>query len=550
MPRPDRRQGQSLVPSLFLRAVPAAAAFVAASGAVGGVTLQGVAWAKVVDGQTYHGVDVFATFGSPLNRLLSVFNTSVQLNAAGTFFNLPNVGDFVSAKPTIFDPQELEDIDTFVAIGGSQLQDSGFFFFDPSCPQDAFVGSSGESTSGGWYNSPPTNGIQTAGPDLRVRVARFVITDNAYFPGASVSCAWTVGWEPSFPEGAAFANPSGTFYFTDELGAPPIDEPGESYDFEGNGGYDGNSGTPVTVPPAPLGSLAGKEVIWTSPGGWVVGWHLNGPALEVAESITDGQPLNTVVAAAADLDGDGDRDLVWRNPTTQQLIGCIVTDGVVTQSGPIAAPGAPVAAWQFLGAIDMNNDGRADMVWRKSDGGIGQVRVWQMNGLTREANVQIGLSPGFEFLALTDLNNDGKGDIVWRLSSGTLVAWMGQGLSAPKVKNLKFCPTMPGASWEFLAAGDLDGDGDGDLLWRNKQTLAVEGWLMQGVKRVGSGVIAQSFSPMWQLADMADVDNDGDDDIVWRNTLYDGVKVWQMQGLVKEAAAQVTSVGSGWAVLR
>lgn len=513
--------------------------------------LEGVSWAVEYNNSTYHGIDVFATFVDENHRLLNVFNTSVSLSGpvGATFNQILTQQSVLTSKPAYFEDEEEAVIDTFVAIGGGQSDAAPFFVFDPSCPLDIFVSAPSIVTEGGWYNFPPSDGIQTAGPDLRIRIARFVLHEDDYLPGCFVTCTWTCGYVVQFGAPAQFADPSGTFWFTDELAPPPVDEPGQDFWFDSAGGCPPTIGPVTPPPPEPFGSLLNKSVIWTSPGGWVVGWELDGLALVGAEALTAVQPDNTVAAGSPDLDGDGDQDLLWRDPTSQSMIGCIVKDGVVFQTGVIAAPSSPVSDWKLLGQMDMTGDGRDDLVWRRISGGAGSVRVWQMNGLTREANVQVATSPGFEFLGLVDLNKDGKGDYLWRLANGAIMAWLGNGLAAPTAKMITGCGLVP-LHWKLVAAPDLDGDGDSDIFWLNTANGNVNGWLIQGTKKVGGGLVAPAVGAQWEVADVADLDDDGDDDVVWRNVLFNTVRGWTMQGLTKQAGGPIESVTDGWAVLR
>ncbi|MBL9150059.1 MAG: VCBS repeat-containing protein [Phycisphaerae bacterium] len=513
-------------------------------------TLTGEAWAVEYNGQIYRGIDVFAKFNTPAQRLLNVFNTNVTLYPVnGAKFHHETLANGeISSKPFFFTDEELGTIDTYICIGGAQSESAVYFGFDPSCPTDIFVTNSNITTAGGWFHAPPLDGIQTAGPDLRVRIARFVVDEANYTAGAHVSCAWKIGWVQAFGEPAQFAQPSGTFWFTDVIGDPPIDEPGEDYTFEGAGG------NPPSVPqgsdpPAPIGTLLGKSVLWTAPGGWIVGWNVDGLSFVDAEILSTTQPVGTLPAGSPDLDGDGDQDILWRNPTTQNVIGCIVQDGVITTTASIGTPALPVNDWALLGQFDMTGDGKDDLVWRRIDGGLAAVRVWEMDGLTRVNNVQIGNSPGFEFLGLVDLNKDGKGDILWRLANGNLVAWLGNGLNAATSK--MFTGAGPiAATWRFAGAPDLDGDGDTDFLWHNVANGNVNGWLIEGATKVAGGLVAPAVGTQWVLTDIVDLDDDGDDDVLWRNTLFNNVNGWRMQGLVKQAGGSIKPVKDGWAILR
>jgi hypothetical protein len=106
------------------------------------------------------------------------------------------------------------------------------------------------------------------------------------------------------------------------------------------------------------------------------------------------------------------------------------------------------------------------------------------------------------------------------------------------------------ATWELVATPDLDGDGDTDLFWRNTVNGNINGWLLEGTKKVGGGLVAPAVGAQWEVAGVMDLDGDGDDDVVWRNLLFNKVNGWTMQGLTKLAGAPIKPVSDGWAVMK
>src|SRR6185312_12610408 len=88
------------------------------------------------------------------------------------------------------------------------------------------------------------------------------------------------------------------------------------------------------------------------------------------------------VAAVADMNGDGQNDIIWHNSETNEtqiwmMNGHQITGrpNVVDESGSQMVIGLP---WSITGTADMNGDGRGDIVWHNAQ--TGQTHIWFMNG--------------------------------------------------------------------------------------------------------------------------------------------------------------------------
>jgi hypothetical protein len=210
------------------------------------------------------------------------------------------------------------------------------------------------------------------------------------------------------------------------------------------------------------------------------------------------------VQATGDLDGDGFGDLVWRyvvreSPDTgvsyiwftngaPNLTGTNVTQ--VRKRG-----GAPLD-WQLLGAVDINADGAADMAYVSPSKAV---RILMATPGRTCANLSVGSLPaGFEALKFADFSGNRRGDILVRnATSGEvqLISLNAVGLTLPPPTAN---PDDPNAScsgsiltvartvyrlpnteptWSFYAAGDYDGNGVVDIVWRQPNgTLTT--WLL------------------------------------------------------------------------
>ena len=494
--------------------------------------------------KVFHVLDVYVKFTDPSDRLLLVWNTEITLNArhGAKFFHATLPGDIVTPLPVCADPWgPLWEVDTYVTIGGDQCATSGAMMFTPDMPGDVLVSSASIQTPGGWFGIPPTKPENGAGPDLRIRICRLSIRIEDWVPNASIYCFWTIGWKVegagvSFGEDFLYAQLS-------EFGPSemPLDIPGE----EGYGGGGGGGGAPPVQPPEPAMSIESGDIMWQSPNGFVTAWTMNGFAFDDAMCVgTPNSPVH-VPAGRGDLDGDGDIDFVFFNSANHSAQAWIMQDGFlqdVQQIGTLNYPSP--TEWEILGVGDVNADGRDDIVWRHSDGGLGKVRVWLLNGAIVTASADVGISPGFKFLGFGDLNGDGKKDILWRLLNGVVLTWPLNGTN-PVVPLVFGGVGTISQLWNAESFCDLDGDGDDDIVWRKTNTGLVKGWIVQDFGRLFGGIIAPNVIPLWSLTTAVDLDDDGDSDLVWHNPATGMVNAWKMNGLVKESGTAVQSLPPG-----
>ena len=205
------------------------------------------------------------------------------------------------------------------------------------------------------------------------------------------------------------------------------------------------------------------------------------------------------VQAVGDLDGDGFGDLVWRyiadDPRDTGVSYVWFTDGntalVSRKRG-----GAPLN-WTLLGAIDLNNDGAADMIYISPNG---QIRALMATAARSCANLLVGNVPaGFTALKLADFTGNSRGDILFRnnlTGEIQLMSLNAFGLALPpstaspddpnasctgssllvSSSSINLPPTDP--SWKFYASGDFNGDGITDIVWRRTSDNSLVVWLM------------------------------------------------------------------------
>jgi len=113
------------------------------------------------------------------------------------------------------------------------------------------------------------------------------------------------------------------------------------------------------------GADQGKNVVW-----------LMNRTSKRAEMMLDADTdLNWNIFGAADMDADGNVDLLWRNTATGENRVWLMAGG--THLSTVMLPSEPDLNWRIAGIGDFNSDGYNDIVWRNT--GTGENRIWFMN---------------------------------------------------------------------------------------------------------------------------------------------------------------------------
>ncbi len=253
-----------------------------------------------------------------------------------------------------------------------------------------------------------------------------------------------------------------------------------------------------------------SDILWRHDNGSVAVWLDDGSAHPPAAGfgIADGA---YAIAATGDVDGDGNDDILWRRSSGEVLAWLMNTGGLTLKGTRYY--GNVDSTWHVLTAGDMDNDGFTDIVWRRDSG---QVLIWLLDN--SGSGIRATAAPGaadpaqWDFVAAADINRDGQRDLIWRnKATGRVLVWyMRNGV----IESSGELGTA-GLDWTLVAIADFNGDQSPDLLWRrtNGDVLV---WLMNGAtiqQTVDYGAIAG----VWQIQSAGDVDGDGVADILWRH---------------------------------
>jgi uncharacterized repeat protein (TIGR01451 family) len=236
------------------------------------------------------------------------------------------------------------------------------------------------------------------------------------------------------------------------------------------------------------------------------------------------------IVAEGDFNGDGKTDLAWQRQS-DGLAEIQLLNGTTGIGGGTISNNVFGAGWNVAGAGDFNGDGKADLVWRRASDGLTEVQF--LNGNRAVGGGAIANNPfdmSWNIVAKGDFNGDGKTDLVWQRQSDGLAEIQllngTTGIGGGTISNNAF-----GAGWNVAGAGDFNGDGKADLVWRRASDGLTEIQFLNGNTAVGGGAIANNaFDASWNVAGVGDFNGDGMADLVWRRASDGLIGVQFMNG--------------------
>jgi alpha-tubulin suppressor-like RCC1 family protein len=237
------------------------------------------------------------------------------------------------------------------------------------------------------------------------------------------------------------------------------------------------------------------DILWRHASGSNYVWFMYGPEV-IAQGYTAWAGPEWSVLSVNDFDGDGKADIFWRRTGDGALVLWPMSGLSVTRTQQ--AGSLDPAVWSFAGSGDLNGDGFADILWRDNGGAFygwisGNSRFTTNYNILSQGALP---NPGIEWqvAAIADMNGDGKADLVFRRTTdGANYLWRMNGLAIASQAALPFV----GTEWSLALVGDLDGDGRNDFVFRRTDG-ANYAWLMNDAVIADQGALP-SIDTSWAI---------------------------------------------------
>lgn len=223
-----------------------------------------------------------------------------------------------------------------------------------------------------------------------------------------------------------------------------------------------------------------------------------------------------VLAAKGDLDGDGFGDVIIQHRATGYAAAVGMVSNDVVWAGYLGG-GFDIDPFRLVGTLDLDADGTEDALWRY---GETDTYVWTIldrtNVVATETLFDEATFDGWEVLTTADFNNDGYGDLLVRHRQYQV--WAVAFLEDFEMTEVVFVEDLGAyAAWSVAGAGDIDGDGNPDVLVHQERTGQVAILWMDGAEYLDASPIqgeeSESLWP-WRPGGLTDVDGNGQSAII------------------------------------
>jgi hypothetical protein len=110
-------------------------------------------------------------------------------------------------------------------------------------------------------------------------------------------------------------------------------------------------------------------------------------------------------------------------------------------------------------------------------------------------------------------------------------------------------------NWRIAGTGDLNGDGQPEIIWQHATLGLLSAWFMSGTNLQDAYYLNPDriLSNEWQIVAVADMDGDNRADLIWQHMTGGWLAVWYMDGLTMTSNTLLNPsrlVNNEWRIVR
>jgi len=224
------------------------------------------------------------------------------------------------------------------------------------------------------------------------------------------------------------------------------------------------------------------DILWQNDNGAVVLWQMNAHTVSAIRSLPNPGPAWHVVGDNNFDSGSSSADILFRNDNGSLAIWTMVDDGggVPTVAGTFAGIQNPGPTWHVVGTGDTHGLGVAGILWQHDNGALA---LWEDPALFNVPSAGSfftfttvaalpAVDASWQVKGMQDVNDDGRADIIFQNDNGAVVVWQMGGAAGTTIEFTNLVNLNPGPSWHIVGLRDMDNDARIDILFQNDNGAA------------------------------------------------------------------------------
>jgi hypothetical protein len=227
-----------------------------------------------------------------------------------------------------------------------------------------------------------------------------------------------------------------------------------------------------------------------------------------------------------------------------------LTAWYMTGASRVAAASLPSAGvgWRLAATADFDGNGVRDLIWQHEASGV--ATLWYMGGangadllswawLDEEGSDDWRIVAAFDFSSPLDFDNNHVPDIVWqhKQTREVTVWYMSSVNRTPSLLGWDWL-SGPQQGWRMVGAAQTGPYGEGttrlNVFWQHDVTGAVTAWVMSpaymgsSLRLVGWTLLANGFGSDWRVVGLPAMGGAGQPGMIWQSESTRKLTVWYM----------------------